>query len=66
MKKVRLNLCSVPKAQEEKLRETLSESVNHEVCGGDDMGEGGAAQCLDIIVAGSRARPLSSHGRSDQ
>ena len=40
--------------------------ISHEVCGGDDMGEGGAAECLDIIAAGSRVRPSSSHGRYDQ
>ena len=40
--------------------------ISHEVCGGDDMGEVGAAECLDIIVAGSRVRPSSSHGRYDQ
>ena len=40
--------------------------ISHEVCGGDDMGEVGAAECLDIIAAGSRVRPSSSHGRYDQ
>ena len=40
--------------------------ISHEVCGGDDMGEVGEAECLDIIAAGSRVRPSSSHGRYDQ
>ena len=30
------------------------------------MGEGGAAKYLDIIAAGARVQPSSSHGRSDQ
>ena len=40
--------------------------ISNEVCGGDDMGEVGAAECLEIIAAGSRVRPSSSHGRYDQ
>jgi hypothetical protein len=26
--------------------------ISQEVCGGDDMGEGGEVECLDIIAAG--------------
>ena len=40
--------------------------ISHEVCGGDDLGEVGEAKGLDIIAAGSRVRPSSSHGRYDQ
>ena len=40
--------------------------ISHEVCRGDDLGEVGEAKGLDIIVAGARVRPSSSHGRSEQ
>jgi hypothetical protein len=39
--------------------------IRHEVCGGEERVAGGEAVRLDILAAGARIRPSSSHGRDD-